>query len=171
MKVPVFSTEKLPGVDSRPGPQMQSTGESLGVGECVSTALWEGLRGAGWVLPDRGRILVSVNDASKPGACSVAATLFGLGWEVEATAGTSGFFRRWGLPAASVEKGESLVAAIREKRWDLIVNVAGSRLGELKDGYAIRRAAIETGIPCVSSLPVASALALAYAVRRGNMKA
>ena len=95
----------------------------------------------------------------------------GLGWEVEATAGTSGFFRRWGLPAASVEKGESLVAAIREKRWDLIVNVAGSRLGELKDGYAIRRAAIETGIPCVSSLPVASALALAYAVRRGNMKA
>ena len=123
------------------------------------------------MLPDRGRILVSVNDASKPGACSVAATLFGLGWEVEATAGTSGFFRRWGLPAASVEKGESLVAAIREKRWDLIVNVAGSRLGELKDGYAIRRAAIETGIPCVSSLPVASALALAYAVRRGNMKA
>lgn len=171
VKVPVFSTEKLPGVDSRPGPQMQSTGESLGVGECVSTALWEGLRGAGWVLPDRGRILLSVNDASKPGACSAAATLFGLGWEIEATAGTSGFFRRWGLPAVSVEKGEALVAAIRERRWDLIVNVAGSRLGELKDGYAIRRAAIETGIPCVSSLPVASALALAYAVRRGNMKA
>jgi carbamoyl-phosphate synthase large subunit len=170
VKVPVFSTEKLPGVDSRPGPQMQSTGESLGVGECVSTALWEGLRGAGWSLPDRGRILVSVNDASKHGACSVAATLFGLGWEIEATAGTAAFFRRWGLPAGTVDKGESLVAAIRERRWDLVVNVAGSRLGALKDGYAIRRAAIETGIPCVNSLPVASALALAMAVRRGNMK-
>jgi carbamoyl-phosphate synthase large subunit len=171
VKVPVFSTEKLPGVDSRPGPQMQSTGESLGVGECVSTALWEGLRGAGWALPEKGgRVLVSVNDVSKPGACSAAATLFGMGWEIEATAGTAGFFRRWGLPAASVDKGESLVNALRERRWDLVVNVAGSRLGELKDGYAIRRAAIETGIPCVSSLPVASALALALAVRRGNMK-
>jgi carbamoyl-phosphate synthase large subunit len=170
VKVPVFSTEKLPGVDSRPGPQMQSTGESLGVGECVSTALWEGIRGAGWALPDRGRVLVSVNDASKAGACSVAATLFGLGWEIEATAGTSVFFRRWGLPAAAAEKGESLVSALRERRWDLVVNVAGSRLGALKDGYAIRRAAIETGIPCVNSLPVASALALALAVRRGNMK-
>lgn len=170
VKVPVFSTEKLPGVDSRLGPQMQSTGESLGVGECVSTALWEGIRGAGWVLPDRGRVLVSVNDSSKPGACSVAATLFGLGWEIEATAGTAGFFRRWGLPAAAAEKGESLVSALRERRWDLVVNVAGSRLGALKDGYAIRRAAIETGIPCVNSLPVASALALALAVRRGNMK-
>ena len=170
VKVPVFSTEKLPGVDSRPGPQMQSTGESLGVGECVSTALWEGIRGAGWTLPDRGRILVSVNDASKHGACSVAATLFGLGWEIEATAGTAAFFRRWGLPVAPVEKGEALVSALREHRWDLVVNVAGSRLGALKDGYAIRRAAIETGIPCVNSLPVASALALALAVRRGNMK-
>jgi carbamoyl-phosphate synthase large subunit len=170
VKVPVFSTEKLPGVDSRPGPQMQSTGESLGVGECVSTALWEGIRGAGWALPDRGRVLVSVNDASKAGACSVAATLFGLGWEIEATAGTSVFFRRWGLPVAAAEKGESLVSALRERRWDLVVNVAGSRLGALKDGYAIRRAAIETGIPCVNSLPVASALALALAVRRGNMK-
>jgi len=170
VKVPVFSTEKLPGVDSRPGPQMQSTGESLGVGECVATALWEGLGGAGWVLPEKGRILVSVNDASKAGACSVAATLFGLGWEIEATEGTAGYFRRWGLPVTTAEKGQALVNALRGRRWDLVVNVAGSRLGALKDGYAIRRAAIETGIPCVSSLPVASALALAMAVRHGNMK-
>ena len=62
------------------------------------------------------------------------------------------------------------MSALRERHWDLVVNVAGSRLGALKDGYAIRRAAIETGIPCVNSLPVASALALALAVRRGNMK-
>ena len=161
VKVPVFSTEKLPGVDARLGPRMQSTGEALGVADTVAEALWEGLRGAGISLDAPGRALLSVRDDRKGDVCALATTLLAQGWTVEATPGTAAHLARWGLPVETVPKGEALLAEIRRKRWQLLVNVPGLRVGMVKDGMAIRRAAIEEGLPCFHSLETASAVLLA----------
>ncbi|MFP4481445.1 MAG: carbamoyl-phosphate synthase large subunit [Thermovirgaceae bacterium] len=165
VKVPVFSTEKLPGVDSRLGPGMKSTGESLGVADSVSEALWEALRGAGWDLPEKGRLLMSVSDAAKGNASGIAAAFVTLGWDIDATSGTAVVLKKWGVPCESTEKGEKLQERIRDGDWDLVVNIPSASTGAVKDGFAIRRAAIEAGVPCLGTLPSASALGVALSVR------
>jgi carbamoyl-phosphate synthase large subunit len=170
VKVPVFSTEKLPGVDSRLGPGMQSTGESLGVADSVSEALWEGLRGAGWNLPESGRLLLSVSDSAKGNVSGIAAAFVTLGWEIDATSGTAAVLKKWGIPCRATEKGESLQELIRCGNWDLVVNIPSASPGAVKDGFAIRRAAIEAGVPCLGTLPSASALGVALSVRKKGKK-
>ena len=165
VKVPVFSTEKLPGVDALPGPAMQSTGEALGVGDTVAVALYEGLRGAGWRVPEKGRLLLSVADRSKLEAPHVAAAFHALGWSVDATSGTADVLRNWGIPCRKVEKGKPLISGIASRQWDLIVNVASGSPEVLRDGYQMRRSAIEASIPCVNDLHVASALAVSISLR------
>jgi len=164
VKVPVFSTEKLPGVDALLGPAMQSTGEALGVGETVAAALYEGLRGAGWKVPERGRLLISVADRAKPEAPHVAAAFHALGWTVDATAGTADVLRNWGIPARKVDKGRPLISGIASREWDLIVNVASGAPAVLRDGYLMRRAAIEASVPCINNLHLASALAVSVSM-------
>jgi len=158
VKVPVFSTDKLPGVDSRLGPQMQSTGESLGVGRTFSTALCEALSGAGWRIPKRGRILFSVRDDQKPFLSPIASAFCAMGWKLFATSGTAAALSKWGLPVEAVPKGEALVKAIHSRFYDMIVNVPGSRWSTVRDGYVMRRAAVEAAIPCFHSLEVAQAV-------------
>jgi carbamoyl-phosphate synthase large subunit len=170
VKVPVFSTEKLPGVDSRLGPGMQSTGESLGVADSVSEALWEALRGAGWNLPESGRLLFSVSDAAKGSVSGIAAAFVTLGWDIDATSGTAAVLKKWGVPCRAAEKGESLQERIRCGDWDLVVNLPSASPGAVKDGFAIRRAAIEAGVPCLGTLPSASALGVALSVRKKGGK-
>lgn len=166
VKVPVFSTEKLPGVDALLGVQMQSTGESLGVSGNVAQALRNGLEGAGWRIPDRGRLLLSVCDGEKPSAVHVAAAFAALGWEIEATPGTAAFLEKWGLSATPVQKGEPLCDKVRAKRWDMVFNVPGTALQAISESFNLRRAAIESGIPCLNNLQTASGLALALAASR-----
>lgn len=158
VKVPVFSTEKLPGAESKPGPQMRSTGESLGVGDNFAQALMEALLGAGWHIPGRGKILFSVRDDRKPDLPPITSAFFNLGWEIYATPGTSAVLKRWGLPSKEVPKGEALVSAIRSRSFDMIVNVPSLQVHTIRDGYAMRRAAIEAGVPCFFALEVAQAL-------------
>ncbi len=167
VKVPVFSTEKLPGVDALLGVQMQSTGESLGVSGTISGALHDALEGAGWHIPrDRGRLLLSVCDLDKPSAVPLAAAFAALGWEIEATPGTAAFLAKWGLHVASVGKGDPLCELAREGRWDLIFNVPGTALQAISESFALRRAAIESAIPCLNNLQTGSALTLALAASR-----
>jgi len=161
VKTPVFSTEKLPGIDHRLGPQMQSTGEALGVHETLSFALWEALRGSGWNIPKEGNLLISVRDESKSDAAQIVALFHSLGWKTEATPGTASLLQKWGLPVDRVEKGAPLLKGIRDRKWDLIVNLPGYNVSTLRDGYDIRRTAIEEGIPCLHSLEAASALSIA----------
>lgn len=163
VKVPVFSTEKLPGVDAQGGVRMQSTGEALGLGDCIGTALMEALAGAGWAIPPRGRLLLSLTDRVKHQAPALAAAFFALGWELEATEGTASLLSRWGLPVAVVEKGEPLVEAMKERRWDLVVNVPGEHIETISDGFRLRRAAVESSTLCLHTVETASALAVALA--------
>jgi len=84
-----------------------------------------------------------------------------MGWKLFATSGTAAALSRWGLPVEAVPKGEALVKAIVKRSYDMIINVPGSRLSTVRDGYAMRRAAVETGIPCFHSLEVAQTVASA----------
>lgn len=158
VKVPVFSTEKLPGADSRLGPQMQSTGESLGVGETFAEALREALQGAGWKIPEKGNILFSVRDDQKSLLAPVASIFYNLGWEIYATPGTAAALKKWGLPSREVPKGAELISAIRSNMFDVIVNIPSLRANTLKDGYAMRRAAIESQVLCLHTLEAAQAV-------------
>ena len=160
VKSPVFSTEKLPGLDHRLGPQMQSTGEALGVDGTVSQALWEALRGSDWNIPEKGRLLLSVRDEKKGDTPPLAALFIAQGWEVDATPGTAAILGKWGLKVETQAKGKALLADIQKRKWDLIINLPGLQPNHIKDGYAIRRTAIEEGIPCLHSLEAASALAI-----------
>lgn len=163
VKVPVFSTEKLPGVDAQGGVRMQSTGEALGLGDCIAGALMEALAGAGWKIPRKGRLLLSLADRAKHQAPALAAAFSALGWELEATAGTAALLSRWGLTVSSVEKGASLVEAMAERRWDLVVNVPGEHPETISDGFRLRRAAVESSILCLHTVETALALAVALA--------
>jgi carbamoyl-phosphate synthase large subunit len=149
---------------------MQSTGESLGVADSVSEALWEGLCGAGWNLPESGRLLLSVSDSAKGNVSGIAAAFVTLGWEIDATRGTAAVLKKWGIPCRATEKGESLQELIRCGNWDLVVNIPSASPGAVKDGFAIRRAAIEAGVPCLGTLPSASALGVALSVRKKGKK-
>ena len=104
VKVPVFSNDKLPGLDPKLGPRMMSTGESLGMAGNLSDAIMEGLRGTGWTPPQAGRILMSIADSEKSEAMPVAALFKQLGWTVEATAGTAAYLKKWGIEAGCVER-------------------------------------------------------------------
>lgn len=161
VKTPVFSTEKLPGLDHRLGPQMQSTGEALGVHGTVGRALWEALRGSEWNIPEKGNLLLSVRDERKGETPAIAALFASHGWRVDATPGTAHILEKWGLNVGSTQKGEKLLREIRDRKWDLIINLPGLQPGNIKDGYAIRRTAVEEGIPCLHSLEAASAVAIA----------
>jgi len=169
VKMPVFSTEKLPGLDHRLGPQMQSTGEALGVHDTVSVALWEAIRGSEWHIPTKGRILISVRDDKKGEASNLAAAFHSLGWDVEATPGTAKIIANWGIPVKCVEKGDNLFSLIEKRHWDLIVNLPGLKIGNVRDGYTIRRKAIEESIPCLHSLEAAIALSISLLGRKTDM--
>ena len=158
VKVPVFSTEKLPGADSRLGPQMQSTGESLGVGETFAEALREALQGAGWNIPEKGNILFSVRDDQKSLLAPVASIFYNLGWKIYATPGTAAALKKWGLPSEEVLKGAELISAIRSNMFDVFVNIPSLQTDTLKDGYAMRRAAIECRVLCLHTLEAAQAV-------------
>ncbi len=164
VKVPVFSTEKLPGVDALPGPAMQSTGEALGVGDTVAVALYEGLRGAGWRVPEKGRLLLSVADRSKLEAPHVAAAFHALGWSVDATSGTADVLRNWGYHAGKWKRGSPHF----RDRFPAMGSHSERSIGfpgGTQGGYQMRRSAIEASIPCVNDLHVASALAVSISLR------
>lgn len=164
-KVPVFSTDKLPGIDPKLGPRMMSTGESLGLGGNLADALMYGLKGAGWLPPARGRILMSVADAQKPEAAPVAMQFRSMGWFVDATSGTADYLTRWGIDVKRVERGE-LTDRLRRGEWDLVLNIPGGNASNIHDGADIRRYACAAGIPCLHS--ISAALATANSFQKNN---
>ena len=164
VKVPVFSNDKLPGLDPKLGPRMMSTGESLGMANNLSDAIMEGLRGTGWTPPQAGRILMSIADSEKSEAMPVAALFKQLGWTVEATAGTAAYLKKWGIEAGCVER-EDLVKRLRSGGWDLVLNIPGGNERHIADGTLIRRHACSAGIPCLHSISAAWAVAAGFGKR------
>jgi carbamoyl-phosphate synthase large subunit len=174
VKQVVLPFRRFPGSDPVLGPEMRSTGEVMAIAPDFATAFAKAARAAGSPLPPRPngaprRAFLSVCDRDKPAATLLAHGLYELGFELCATPGTARAIGQLGLPVALVRKvgnpadGEpTVVDLLGEQRVDLIVNTPEGR-GARADGYAIRRAAISAGVPCLTTMAGASAAVRAIA--------
>ena len=158
VKVPVFSNDKLPGIDPKLGPKMMSTGESLGLGDDLADAMMDGLRGAGWLPPVKGRILMSVADSQKAESMPTASQFTSLGWRVDATSGTAEYLLKWGIEVNTVPQ-EDLVDRLRMGDWDLVLNIPGGNDRHIMHGAELRRSASAAGVPCLHSISAAWSVA------------
>jgi carbamoyl-phosphate synthase large subunit len=160
IKAPVFSMSKLTGVDSYLGPEMKSTGEVMGIDYSFEAALVKALLAAGLMLPQGGRLLLSIADKDKAEAEPLIRQLHSLHHELYATEGTAQMIESMGLPVKMVTKKLSeghpnVVDVIQGNSVAGVINtITGGRI-PLKDGLAIRRAAAEKRIPCFTSLDTA----------------
>ena len=165
VKIPVFSNDKLPGIDPKLGPRMMSTGESLGLGDNLADAMMDGLRGAGWLPPEKGRILMSIADSQKAESMSTAAQFTSLGWRVDATSGTADYLSQWGIEVNKVSQ-EDLVDRLRKGDWDLVLNIPGGNERHMMQGAELRRSASAAGVPCLHSIAAACAVANSLAKKQ-----
>jgi carbamoyl-phosphate synthase large subunit len=160
VKSPVFPFIKLPGADTILGPEMKSTGEVMGTASSFGLAFAKAQLAAGHRIPAEGRVFFSVNDHDKPHAVSIARDLLDLGFTVAATRGTAEYLRSAGLQVERVNKvneGRPNVAdLIKSEKIDLIINTPLGRASHF-DEKAIRRAAIQQGITCITTLSAAIA--------------
>ncbi len=172
VKVPVFSTEKLPRVEVSLGPEMKSTGEVLGVGKDVREALYKGFIAAGMKLPQSGgNILATINDQEKEAFVPIAKQFANIGCRFYATSGTADKLKAHDLGVEVVRKineGQpNILDRISSGQIDMIVNVPTKANDSNRDGYRIRRTGIETGVLCLTSLDTVKAL---VDISEANMK-
>ena len=168
IKSPVFPFAKFPGVDPILSPEMHSTGEVMGVGETFGEAYGKAMMGAGLSLPQAGRAFISVNDADKGQAVILARKLARLGFEIVATLGTTERLREVGLKVESVfkvnEGRPNIVDHIKRGEIALVINTPLGRASHF-DEQAIRRAALQYDVPCVTTMTGAQAIVEAIAAR------
>ncbi len=171
VKMPVFSWAKLTGVEPELGPEMKSTGEVMGLDRDLPGAMHRALVASGFDLPappGRG-VLFTIADRDKEEALAIARALADLGFPLFATPGTAAFLSERGLdvrPAAKIEGGRpSVLDLIYDGAVDLVVNTVSGGRGGVRDGFQIRRAAVELGIPCLTSLDTARAVAEVLAAK------
>lgn len=162
VKSPVFSSLKLSRVDVALGPEMKSTGEAMGVDRSYPAALYKALVASGITVPRRGRVLLTLADRDKAEGVELAAAFAQRGFQLYATRGTAHAIRSEGIPIAQVPKiGEGkpdLLDYIRERRIQLLINTPSPDRKVEQQGLLIRRASVERGIPCLTSLDTARAL-------------
>ncbi len=163
VKVPVFSFEKLHDVDTSLGPEMKSTGEVLGIGKTFQEALYKGITATGIKLPGKnGGILMTVRDSDKNELIPIAERFEKLGYELWATGKTAHMLNMHGIATNAVKKiGEcspNLLDLITSGRIKLVVNTPTKGRQPERDGFKIRRKAVEMSIPCLTSLDTAKAV-------------
>ncbi|MCL2615809.1 MAG: carbamoyl-phosphate synthase large subunit [Dehalococcoidia bacterium] len=163
IKAPVFSMSKLTGVDTYLGPEMKSTGEVMGIDHDFKAALGKTLLAAGMMLPQQGKLLISIADRDKAEALPIIRQLHQNGYSFFATEGTAATIEADGMPVNVITKKLSeghpnVVDVIRDGTVDGVVNtMTGGRVPQ-RDGFEIRRAAAEKRIPCFTSLDTIAAL-------------
>ncbi len=165
VKMPVFSFEKLRGTDIIMGPEMKSTGEVLGIATNFEVALHKAFLGAGVDLPNRKEMLITVKDADKQEIIPIARRFEALGYKIYATHRTADALKSAGIKAIKVNKFEhespSVEDLLLEHRLDLVIDTPTRGQEKNRDGFLIRRIAIETGVHVLTSLDTAAALATA----------
>ena len=163
IKMPVFSFEKIRGADISLGPEMKSTGECLGISEDFNEALYKGFLGAGINLPKHKNMVMTVKDEDKIEAVALARRFAALGYRIYATKGTQAVLESGQVKAEAVNKIEqsspNLLDLILSHKIDLVINTLEQGAEHAKDGFLIRRNAIETGVTVLTSLDTAKALA------------
>jgi len=164
VKVPCFSFEKLPDVDTHMGPEMKSTGEVLGIGTNLQEAIYKGLVAAGYKMSHRGGLLLSVRDVDKPEAVDVARRYAELGFNLYATPGTAKALRDHGLYAATVKK-DAMVRMLEMNQVQYVISTSNRGRNPKMESVRLRRKAVERGIPHFTSMDTANALADAITSR------
>ncbi len=164
VKMPVFSFEKLRGAEISLGPEMKSTGECLGIAESFDEALYKAFLGAGVTLPKYRQMIMTVKDADKPEAVDVAKRFAALGYKIYATRSTAKYLNEHGVQALRVNKitqeSPNVMDLILGHKIDLVIDTPTQGNGDKnRDGFLIRRNAIETGVYCITAIDTANALA------------
>ena len=161
IKSPVFPFAKFPGVDPILSPEMHSTGEVMGIGKTFGEAYGKAMMGAGLGLPSAGKAFLSVNDTDKGSAVLLARRLARLGFDIVATVGTAARLLEVGMDVESVfkvnEGRPNIVDHIKRGDISLVINTPLGRASHY-DEQAIRRAALQYGVPCVTTMTGAQAL-------------
>lgn len=162
VKAPVFSFSKLRTVDVSLGPEMKSTGEVMGVDPILEKALYKALLAAGMSIPSSGTILATIADKDKDEALPIIKGFHDLGFKLLATAGTARALQRIGLKVETVNKldegSPNIIDLIRQDKIQYVVNTLTRGRRPESDGFRIRRAAAEHGIPCLTSLDTVNAV-------------
>ena len=164
VKMPVFSFEKLRGAEISLGPEMKSTGECLGIAKTFEEALYKAFLGAGIVLPKFKQMIITVKDADKPEAVGVAKRFEALGYTIYATRSTAKYLQEHGVNVRRVNKitqeSPNVMDLILGHKIDLVIDTPTQGHGDkTRDGFLIRRNAIETGVYCITAMDTANALA------------
>ena len=164
VKVPVFSFEKLTDVDTQLGPEMKSTGEVLGVGRNLSEALFKGLVAAGYKMYKSGGVLISVRNSDKSEIVEVAKKFASLGFELYATAGNAVALRDAGLKVETVHKihesdTNNTITLLESGKVNYIISTSAKGRLPARDSVKLRRRAVMLGIPCLTAIDTADALA------------
>jgi len=169
VKSPVFPFKKFAGVDPILGPEMHSTGEVMGVGASFGEAYGKAMEGAGLKLPLAGKAFISVTDADKGQAAILSRRLKNLGFDLIATYGTANRLREVGLECEDVfkvnEGRPNIADLIRQGEISLIINTPLGRVSHY-DEQAIRKAALQFNVPCVTTITGAEALVEAIAAKK-----
>ncbi|NMP21645.1 carbamoyl-phosphate synthase large subunit [Sulfobacillus harzensis] len=161
VKMPVFSFSKLGQVDAALGPEMKSTGEVMGIDQDLPRALYRALVAGGFRLSRGGRILATIADADKEEALPLLQELADMGYRLYATSGTWAMLSSHGVAATPVyrlgERRPHLVDLIREGQFELVINTITHGGQREREGFLIRRTAVERGVLCMTSLDTVSA--------------
>jgi carbamoyl-phosphate synthase large subunit len=162
IKAPVFSMQKLPGVDTYLSPEMKSTGEVMGIDFTFNAALAKALLAAGLMLPEKGVVLFTIADRDKPESLHIIRKFLQAGYKIFATEGTTAMMEAANLPVTVISKKLSeghpnIIDLINNGTIVGVVNTITGGNISLRDGFEIRRAAVEKRIPCFTSLDTASA--------------
>lgn len=173
VKEAVFPFIKLPGVDPTLGPEMKSTGEVMGIDYDFGLAYYKAQLAAGMKLPEKGTVFISVKKSDREKIVEVAKKLKELGFKILATNGTAKFLKEYGIEAEVINKisqgRPNVLDAIINRQIDLIINTPSGKGGKT-EGYMIRRAAVDYGIPYITTVSGAKAAVTGIeAIKRGKL--
>ncbi len=162
IKMPVFSFEKIRGAEISLGPEMKSTGECLGIAKTFNEALYKAFLGAGIDLPRHKQVIITVKDADKGEAVEIGRRFEKLGYTIYATRSTAAVLNEAGVKARKVNKisqeSPTVMDLILGHRIDLVIDTPTQGRDKSRDGFLIRRTAIETGVNCITAMDTAKAL-------------
>ena len=162
VKMPVFSFEKIRGAEISLGPEMKSTGECLGIAKDFNEALYKAFLGAGVNLPKHKNIIITVKDADKHEVIEIGRRFEKLGYTIYATKSTAAALNEAGVKARKVNKisqeSPTVMDLILGHKIDLVIDTPTQGRDKSRDGFLIRRIAIETGVNCITAMDTAKAL-------------
>lgn len=160
IKAPVFSFAKMGLVEIALGPEMKSTGEAMGIGHTYTEALYKAIHAANMRIPEAGTVLMTVSDRDKEEAAELAKGFVKLGYHIMATGGTGKYFEEQGVPCQVVTKlheggNDNIGDQVKNGKVDILLNTLTRGKEPARDGFQLRRLAVEMGIPCLTSLDTA----------------